>query len=623
MPVFFRFKKGGIIAAFFYLFQIHMALAAGGAVTDDVGLLPLTEQLKTKALAEKLHQTSLWLALLHAENDHANIVDPNFLLSLPDFSPKKELQKTIDFLYRGERRNVCRFPARYLWLKQALSAPELPLDECPDIIEFKRKAPVDQVSIAFASENLAQPASMMGHVFLKFSGKNELGQETVHAISFYTDAQTLNLPKLFFDSMVIGKKGYFSLSPYVEKQQLYVDQEQRSIWEYQLLLDEQQKRLISLHLIELKQSHLTYFFQRYNCATVINFIVALSGKQMPDKKWWVTPRDVVKNASRTGLISSAKIITPSRWMVRALAAQIPHAEQTTIRDHVLQGDVARKIDLAGDESGFIRLEMARAYNQYAYLSGTLDHDRWLSNDRALSEKKALLFPDKFLRTDDRHNPVNAPGERQIAVFAQHGNGGDALGLTIGPVSHTLNDDNRSYASESGLQLFATTLRLPLDNTMPKLERFTLYSVQSLMPYDRLTGGISGRFGIALEPQRDSQLNIRRAFAISGALGLTIRIANDIDLYTLAGGGAGYTGNNAYLYSTLEGGALLRGMWDMKTIASVSRTDNQISSGTHYYTIILSQSKFINKEYSLNLNWQRDFNQQRERDIFSVGLKKTF
>ncbi len=622
MPVFFRVKKGGMIVAFFYLFQIQIALATD-TVTHDVGSLPLTEQLKTKALAAKLHQTSLWSALLHTENGHANIVDPNFLLSLPDFSPEKELQKTIDFLYHGERQNVCRFPARYLWLKQTLSAPELPLNECSDIVEFKRKAPVDQISIAFASENLAQPASMMGHVFLKFSGKNELGQETTHAISFYTDAQTLNLPKLFFDSMVIGKKGYFSLSPYVEKQQIYVDQEQRSIWEYQLLLDEQQKQLISLHLVELKQSRLTYFFQKYNCATVINFIVALSGKHMPDKKWWVTPRDVVKNASRIGLISGANIITPSRWMVRALAVQIPHAEKMTIRDHVLQGDVANKIDLAGGESGFIRLEMARAYNQYAYLSGTLDHDRWLSNDRAIAEKKSLLFPDKFLRTDDRHNPVNAPGERQITVFAQHMDGKDALGLTIGPVSRTLNDDNRGYASESSLQLFATTLRLPLDKTTPKLERFTLYSVQSLLPYDRLTGGISGRFGIALEPQRDSQLNIRQAFAISGALGLTMRIANDVDFYTLAGGGAGYTGNNAYLYSTLEGGALLREMWDMKTIVSITRTDNQINSGTHYYTIMLSQSKFINKEYSLNLNWQRDYNQQRERDIFSVGLKKTF
>jgi hypothetical protein len=219
----------------------------------------------------------------------------------------------------GDSQNVCRFPARYYWLRQELNAPELALDRCADVVEFSDRAPLDDIALVFASENIAEPASMLGHAFLKFSGMNAQRQEISHAISFFTDAETINLPKLLFDSMVVGKNGYFSLSPFYEQRQLYVDTEQRSLWQYHLNFNATQKNLIRLHLLELKQTHLTYFFQRYNCATVIRFIIALSGASMPDTGWWVTPRSLVQSVNEAGLVDTTTIISPSRWVVRALA----------------------------------------------------------------------------------------------------------------------------------------------------------------------------------------------------------------------------------------------------------------------------------------------------------------
>lgn len=615
------FKKSGLIAAFFLLL-VRLASAGGIHSPEHINV---TEINRIKAAAQnlQLHESPVWSALLHVNNRLPNIADPNFLLSLPNFSLASELQQTLDFLYLGDRANICRFPARYLWLRQQLNAPELPLDTCPDIVEFRQKAPLDNIALIFASESISQPASMLGHAFLKFSGSNEQGQEVSHAISFYTDADTINLPKLLFDSMVVGKRGYFSLEPYHEKQQLYVDIEQRNVWEYQLTLTDFQRELIRLHLLELKQIRLTYFFQKYNCATLLNFILALTGKPMSEDNWWITPKDLIKNAEQAELISSTRVITPSRWIVRALANQISISEQQSIREQIHQGTVTTYFDRASNESDFILLEFSQAYNQYAYLSGSVNKETWQKNNQSLTALGAESFSNKSLSVDNRYNPINTPGDSQVSLSALYDAGEAALALTFLPVSHTLNDDNRNYANESSLQLFSTTLKVPLYGGHPKLDKLVIYDMQSITPYNALTGGVSSRFHIAVEPHLNKQLTDNRSFVINGGLGYAKRIVSDIDLYALGGGGVAYAKKHGYFYSTLEVGAILREVWDMKSLVTLTRTDGQIDMGSHFYTAAFSQSKYLNRSNTLNVDWKLHFNDQYERSTISLTLKSIF
>lgn len=53
----------------------------------------------------------------------------------------------------------------------------LPRDDCSDVREFRAKAPAEQISLVFASEDLARPASMMGHAFLELAGRARSGNE--------------------------------------------------------------------------------------------------------------------------------------------------------------------------------------------------------------------------------------------------------------------------------------------------------------------------------------------------------------------------------------------------------------------------------------------------------------
>jgi hypothetical protein len=561
--------------------------------------------------------------LLHSKNQHANIADTDFILSHDNFSLASELKKTIEFLYRGDPNNVCRFPARYYWLRSISNIPQLPLDSCPEVIEFRSKAPIDVISIVFASERVSQPASMLGHSFLKLNGKNANGIELRHAITFYTDINTYNLPKLLFDSLVIGKPGFFALSPYDEMQRRYVDEEQRNLWEYELKLTDSQKELIRLHLLELKSTKLTYFFQKYNCATLLNFIVSLSGKNMPENAWWLTPKDLMKNAQNAGLISNTRIITPSRWLFRSIATQVPVQEQRVIRQQVNQGKIDSNYFKSGGKKSFMQLELARAYNQYAYHAEELTRDVWATNEKDINAIKEQSFSEMFLTSNEKNNPINTPGDRQVSSSIQSDNDQSSILLNILPASHVLLDDNRSYAAETSLQLFAVSIKVPLYNEQPSLDRLIFFDMESLLPYDEFTGGSSTRLHIAIEPHKNAHLEKIQAFTIDGALGITSRIVPDIDLYSFVGGGVGHASQNGYLFSTIEMGAIIREVSDMKSLIAISRTNNQVDLRSDYYTAWFSHSKFLNSKNSFNLEWKVDFNKNSRRSLLSLTIKNIF
>jgi hypothetical protein len=584
--------KSGVLAAFF----INTALASP---------TPDTQAWMQAALAQQLPANPVWQALLHSQHQHANITDPTFLLSNDRFSTAAEMALTLEALY-SQPGAVCRFPARYWWLKQKLALPDLPLDSCPDVQDFRSKAPMDTLSLIFVSETLTQPSSMMGHAFLKLSGQNAQGQALTHAVSFYTDADTFNLPKLLFDSLVTGKQGYFALTPYQEQQSRYTDEEERNVWEYDLKLDSWQRELVRLHLLELKQSDLRYFFQDYNCATVVRFIMALSGRLPEQGKGWVTPKDLVRVANEAGLIDEQRTITPSRWMTRNLGKQLSAGQLAANQAVLHSNSINPALFTPADEQHYMQLEHAAALNQYSYLQGQLTRSQWLQNDRQLANIRQQQFAGQQLSADARLDPAYAPDDSQISINWQQRNGQHGMLLSYLPVSHWLADDNRSYQRENGLQLLSPSLLIPQHGQRARLDSFVLYGMESLLPYDPTTGGLSGKFRLAYQPQYGKQLQLARATSAIAMGGLTRRLHDDIDLYLLAGGGPGMRSGQVYLQAQAEAGLILRGVFNSKTQLQHSWHRNELNSHEGYRQLAIRQSLYLNRQHTvwLGAQWRR-------------------
>lgn len=578
---------------------------------------------QVQAERQGLHRSDTWQALLHLRGGQPQILDEGFLLSLSGFSAQGELDATLAYLYGPQSAQaVCRFPARYLWLQRTLNLPPLSLDHCQMLQEFLRRAPADRISLVFASENLSQPSSMMGHLFLKVEGQRDDGAQVAHAITFFTDAATVNLPKLFYDSMVVGKKGYFVLTPFQEEAQLYAVEEQRSLWEYELQLDAFSRQLMQAHMHELRQTRITYFFQDYNCATLVKHIVALAAPQMLNgREWWTTPKSVVQRAQDAGLVANSTVTTPSRWHVRALREGLPTSRVDTVRAQVVQR-VVPEADSTDIQQGFLVLELARAYNSHLLEQKHIERSDWQAYATQLDEVRQRHYAGLELHTDEHKNPANAPPERQISLGWQRSGGTQHLRLGLQPVSHALVDDNRQLFSESELRLFDSAWLVEAQNGRVQLDHFTLYAVESLLPRDAMTGGLSGRFKIGVERQPQLHSPDKKALLIEGAGGYTWRLSDDLDAFALLGGGWGYR-QQGYLYAMPSVGMVVREVFDMKTVLRLSQISRPLGQQHNSRELSLSQVKYLDARHSLLLEWRRTWQQGRAANEGMVVLKHLF
>lgn len=627
-----RLKKSGCLAAFFSLTCLSLMLSLGRSVgAAELNITPLEQhdvlnQAITKAREGGLAKDPVWSALLHVDQGRANIQDPAFLLSAPDFSLQNELEASLLHLYGSTPNKLCQFPARYLWLQQQLQLPELALETCSELSEFQQLSPAEKIDLVFASENLAQAASMMGHVFLKLSGKRRDGREVEHAISFFTDAGTINLPKLFFESMVLGKTGYFTLSPYHEKLQQYSREEQRTIWEYELRLNVQERRLIQAHLLELKQAKLVYFFQNYNCATVVDFILAIARKNtLAHQGFWLTPKDVVKRAHAAAQVEQSQLISPPRWLLRVLGDQHSSQELSeidTLLMHEQLPQVAATED--GTERAFLKLELTKALLAYRIDTGVLTSPAAKAYQANLGNYVRTHFPEQQLHVDQSTNPVGTPQDSQVELGIVHRGKVNYMKFSVTPASHHLEDDNRRYLGETELVLFDLSLLKSIDTRDMYLDKLIIYGTKSLLPVDRLTGGWSGAIRLGMETLVDKTQVARKLFFLEAGVGLTKRTMNDMDAYALANVGGGAQNGRAQLYVQPELGLILREVYDMKTVFSASYRRAVIGdagAGMHYR---LTQSKFLpSQQFSLHVRMDANKSGHIWQRSFEIGVKKIF
>ena len=534
----------------------------------------LVNRLQAKVLAAGLDRSPTWAALLHVERGEPQLRDGHFILSLREFSLRQELLDTVAALYGPEGdAGICRFPARYTWLQQQAGLPQRSLAHCSQLQELLERAPAQQISVVFASENLAQPSSMMGHLFLKTRGVNAQGNTVEHALTFFTDAASLNLPKLFFDSMVIGKKGYFTLEPYQDTIRAYVIGEQRSLWEYQLQLNDGERRLLMLHVHELRQADITYFFQRYNCATLVKHLLAVVKPQMLDKvDWWTTPKFVIQQAQAQGMVAAVNVKTPSRWLVRNLLVELPPGAARQVTQALDSHSTAalRLDDSSPAQARYLLLELARAVNTYHYDQGQIDAQTWASMDGPLRAQAQARFAAMGLQADQGRNPALSPPDKQWSLGWRREGRSDTLRLELLPVSHTLADDNAVSTNENELRLFDTAVLVDPAKGHVNLDRLTVYGVQSLLPWDPLTGGLSGGINLGFDRQLDANLQERLSFAAEGALGLTWRALSDVDAFAMLWGGWVHQGVGGVDVRPTAG-VLVREVWGMKSIFRLEQT----------------------------------------------------
>jgi len=388
----------------------------------------------------KLYEKNEWKALLHY-NGNLNITDKTFILSNP-FSLENELNTTINsfFIPKENYKNInnhpqCKFPSRLLFITHELniSNSEFPKINCQDFNTYKMKAPADKISLIYASENVKNPSSMMGHTFLKYSGVNYQNREVEHAITFYTVLDSLNLLSLAYQNIFSGMKGLFALQPYKKIVKQYTEKENRNVWEYQLRLSNYRRKLIYNHIWELKDIDMKYFFTSYNCSTVIYYALSLANPKIyDDNKLWITPLHIVKYLYKYNLIEKSELFPSNEWLIKMTAENLDDNKISTVKN-IVKNNKYDKISTLD----FNSLKLLEAYSSVKYKKNEINIDEFkIIKDSIYSSTK------NYGNTFDiskYKSPNKIPNERQMGIGYKNINKDEFLKLSFLPASHLLTD----------------------------------------------------------------------------------------------------------------------------------------------------------------------------------------
>lgn len=572
------FLKGSLLASFFIVFSVHLQALPGSARLQ-------------------------WQALLHLNNDTPLITSSIFLLSAENFSVEQEWNLTRA-LFQQQPEAICRFPARYQLMRQYESLPSFP--ECPDYQKFLAKAPVDNISIIYASENLTNPSSMMGHGMLSISGYRDDGFYTNHAVSFFTELDSYNPLKVIWETVVVGKEGYFLVKPLNGYVDFYNQTEQRNVWRYILDLDEPQKQLIQAHLWELKHPQIDYFFDDHNCATLSLDILRIVEPDLPAPDI-VSPLDLAKIVSQSGLVKHTEVTPADKWKIRMLnetaGIQVTAAASEFRKSGKLPADIQQP------EQRFLFKQLSTTLLDYDWNHSEMSLAQYKKQKQALADYQTEAL---FLDIDAYRSPLKTAPDSQLASGWLDYRDESWLTLRWLPAAHTLEDDNREYFGENELRLNDVELRFSPTKKALQLHRWQLYSAASLTPRDSLIGGLSGHFQLGFKPVYDQELEANTGFSMSGGLGMTEAIGSDLRMYALLNAGveAGPTQTLSYLQPEL--GGYLYEIWDMKSRFSYKPQFRSDGKRLHYWTFDHTfsgqHSALIAKAELLNLDsaWQRSW-----------------
>ncbi|AUC89179.1 hypothetical protein CW735_14130 [Alteromonas sp. MB-3u-76] len=592
--------KGSIVASFFLL--ISPFSLANYTSSDSLSHF-------SEAQITAVANDPLWHLLLQLKNSHPIGGDNSIYIGQRFVSALDETKKTLH-LFKTNVDSVCSYPARLRLIQSYIPAFEnvKPKLLCKDYKEFLESVPADKLKLIYASENVTSASSMMGHIMLRMDGINNKGLFVKHGITFFTELDSLNVPKIMYNTLVTGKEGVFKVAPYEDFENFYLYEEQRNIWSYALNFSTEDKRFLQDFIWELGQQSPKYFFHIFNCATVTQLLVNIArpGK-LGDVANWLTPLDVVKFAENNNLISSTEFTPSNKWKVTNLQNNLDTLRSAEIAKQV------HSVDLSSLSLSFVEAKYAEALNQYLRESNQIAQKRYEKNAKILTSVSEK-FPGFALDVSEYPVPTDLQNESYLGIGYSHVDDSNYLKIRSFPVARRVEDDNRGVIGETELILADLEMRVGVDSDnlgTVYLDKAMLYQMISRIPVTQDITNLSSSFNIGinrvLSDERDQNLVFQTEFGV----GLTKEITKGVGVYSDVILGAGANKEQQYLYVRPVFGAYIYTKFNNKLSLQIERTYNQYGSSQY-----LDEFKFGLHQYGIS-NAALDFN----LSVQSIGQEK--
>lgn len=443
---------------------VALCAARVAAAQDSAYLAELQQQ----AQATKLADDPQWRNLLHFEDrplgkPRSSVVSAWFFVAPTGRDDADaELQATLAAFFDPAERAPrdepaqCLYAARYAWLAQRLNfdPQRLPVQDCPRRQTWLDGIAPETIWVVFPSAYLNSPASMFGHTLLRLDGPEvERGTPLLaYAVNFAANTAETNGLVFALKGLTGGYRGQFSVLPYYEKVKEYARLESRDLWEYPLALDAQQRRMLLLHLWELRGAEFTYYFFTRNCSYELLTLLrvaqpALSWGDAYD--WRAIPADTLRTLAP--LASAAPSFRPSlATQLATQAAQLGERRRqlaVQLADGKLEVNDAALQALSAEERAGV-LSFANDVLYYRFVSGAVPRAQALPRSQLLLSVRAADGVRASFNAPQvpSQSPDRGHATRRLAIGAEAAEGTSALTLRLRPAYHDLLDDPGGYGA---------------------------------------------------------------------------------------------------------------------------------------------------------------------------------
>ena len=282
--------------------------AAASATNSEVAISNLIAQAKAKNLSSDRY----WHALVHyrkqsfsiERRSRSTIISPEFFLASDgNINPESELEATVASFFQpveadSNRHPQCRFVARYRWLHKMLDwhGLAIPKPKCSQFEQWSLDGHIDSLSLVFATGYLSNPASLYGHMMLKFNaaGSTAANELLDSSMSYGALVPPHENGLVYVTKGLLG--GYdagFSHEKFFRHNHNYTEIDLRDLWEYQLDLNNDEVEQIVAHSWELTRVKFTYYFFSENCAyRVAELLQLVIDKPLLPNTPWSIPSTV-------------------------------------------------------------------------------------------------------------------------------------------------------------------------------------------------------------------------------------------------------------------------------------------------------------------------------------------
>ncbi|RYE91808.1 MAG: DUF4105 domain-containing protein, partial [Myxococcales bacterium] len=325
-----------------------------------------------------------------------------FLADQGPGDPRAELEATVRGFFTapvaGVEHPLCRFPARRRWLTHGLTIDEakLPAVTCEAYDRFVERAGADSVSLIFSSYYLNNPASMFGHTFLRFNRAKGPEDEERKALLDQGVDYSASVPATENQLLYAVKglaglyPGIFRMLPYYYKVREYNDAESRDLWEYDLVLSDEERHMLVAHLWELGHTYFDYFYLDENCSYhVLSVLEATSRRlSLTDAVHWpVIPADTIRAVMQVpGLVRQVRYRPSAKAIFRTRLKTLRGEWVPLVARLGDDPSSALPASLSNDEAGQV-LDAAIDYVEMAHAKEILADDR---TSRGAALKQRLL-----------------------------------------------------------------------------------------------------------------------------------------------------------------------------------------------------------------------------------------